>query len=172
MFELYLLIILLFIIITIAISSLKIGISPMPSSKKVAMEILALAKNSAKNEIIDLGSGFGSLAIFLAINIPHKKVLAYEVSFFPYIISKVLKTILRVKNLEIYKKDFLKEDLKNSLLVCYLFPKGMQNLEDKLFDETINTEIISSTFAFRHIKFRKKIEAKDIYRTPIYFYKT
>ena len=172
MFELYLLISLLFIILIIAISSIKIGISPMPSSKKVASEILILAKNSSKDKIIDLGSGFGSLAIFLAVNMPDKKVLAYELSFFPYIISKILKTILRVKNLEVYKKDFLKENLKNSLLVCYLFPKGMEKLEDKLFDETINTEIISSTFAFRHIKYRKKIEAKDIYRTPIYFYKT
>lgn len=172
MFELYLLIILLTIVLVIAFNSIKIGISPMPSSKKVAIEILKLTKKSSYDTIIDLGSGFGSLAIFLAINQPRKKIIAYEISFFPYLISKILKTIFRVKNLEIRKKDFLKENLKNAVLVCYLFPKGMEKLEDKLFDETINTEIISSTFAFRHIKFREKIEAQDLLRTPIYFYRT
>ena len=172
MFELYLLIILLTIVLLIALHSLKIGISPMPSSKKVALEILELSKKSTYNTVIDLGSGFGSLAIFLAINLPEKKVIAYELSFFPYIISKILRFIFKIKNLEIYRKDFLKEDLKDALLICYLFPEGMNKLEDKLFDETINTEIISSTFAFKNIKFRKKIEAKDIYKTPIYFYRT
>lgn len=172
MFEIYLLIILLLIVLVISINSLIIGISPMPSSKKVAKEILRLSKNTPYQEIIELGSGFGSLAIFLAINLPNKKIIAYELSFFPWLISKILKTIFRVKNLTIYKKNFLKQNLKNKLLICYLFPKGMQKLEDKLFDETINTQIISSTFAFKHIKFREKLEINDIYKTPIYLYKT
>lgn len=172
MFEFYLLIFLLIIVLSIVISSLKIGISPMPSSKKASYEILELVRDSKDDTIIDLGSGFGNLAIYLASNLPHKKVIAYELSLFPWLISLFLKKSLNIKNLQIYKKDFLKEDLKNATLVCYLFPKGMHDLEDKLFDESINTTIISSTFAFRHIKERKIIIADDIYKTPIYVYKT
>jgi len=172
MFELYLLIFLLIIIVSIMIDTLKLGISPMPTNKDTAIEIVELLKRSDDETIIDLGSGFGNLAIFIASNFPNKKVIAYELSFVPYIISMMLKKILKVDNLKIYRKDFLKEDLSNATLVCYLFPKGMEKLEDKLFDDCINTTIISSTFAFRHIKERKIINVDDIYKTPIYYYQT
>lgn len=172
MFELYLLIFLLLIVLSIVIYTLKIGISPMPTSKVVAREILELVKKTDNDTIIDLGSGFGNLAIFLASNLPDKKIIAYELSFIPWIVSVFLKKILNIKNLSIYKKDFLKEDLKNATLVCYLFPKGMVKLEEKLFNDSINTTIISNTFAFRHIKERKTIESDDIYKTPVYLYKT
>jgi len=172
MFELLLLIILLIIILSIVITSLKVGISPMPSNKKVSKEIVNLLEKDSNNTIIELGSGFGNLAIFLASSFPNKQIIAYEISFFPYLISKLLTKVLKIKNLKIYRKNFLKEDIKNATLVCYLFPEGMQKLEDKLFDDSINTQIISSTFAFRHIKERKVIQTQDILKTPIYVYNT
>lgn len=144
----------------------------MPSSKKVKKEILNQIKNSQNETIIDLGSGFGSLAIFLASNLPNKKVIGYELSFVPWIISNILKYLLNIKNVYFYKKDYLKEELKDATLVCYLFPKGMEKLEDKIFEDTINTKIISSTFAFRNIKPRRTIKIEDIYKTPIYLYNT
>jgi len=172
MFEFYLLLILLLIISSIVISSLKIGISPMPSSKKAANQILELLKDSKEETIIDLGSGFGNLAIYLASNLPNKKIIAYELSLFPYLISLLLKKILRIPNLYIYKKDFLEENLKDAILVCYLFPQGMQKLEDKIFDETINSKIISSTFSFRNIREKKLYFCEDILKTRIYYYNT
>lgn len=144
----------------------------MPSSKKVKKEILNQIKNSQNETIIDLGSGFGSLAIFLASNLPNKKVIGYELSFVPWIVSNILKYLLNIKNVYFYKKDYLKEELKDATLVCYLFPKGMEKLEDKIFEDTINTKIISSTFAFRNIKPRRTIKIEDIYKTPIYLYNT
>lgn len=172
MFELYLLIFLLIIVLSIVISAIKIGISPMPTSNTVAKEILEQIQYSKGDTIYELGSGFGNLAIYLASNLPDKKVVAYELSLIPWLISLFLKKVLAIKNLEIYKKDFLKVDLKDAILVCYLFPKGMENLENKLFDESINTTIISNTFAFRNIKERKTIKANDFYNSSIYLYKT
>lgn len=154
------------------ISSLKIGISPMPSSRKSAQIILEKIKDSKESTVVDLGSGFGSLAIFLATNLPEKRIIGYELSFFPWIISKLLKYVLNIKNVDFYKKDFLKQDLKSKVLVSYLFPEGMQKLEDKIFHETINTKIISSTFAFRNIKQRETTYAQDLFKTPIFIYKT
>lgn len=155
MFEYYLLLTLLIIILFIVISSLRIGISPMPTSKSVKNIIVPMLQNSQKDTIIDLGSGFGTLAIFLAVNFPNKKVIGYELSFFAFLVSLILKYILRIKNLYFYKKDFLKQDLKNCDLICYLYPKGMKKLENKLFEDQINTTIISNTFAFRNIKPKK-----------------
>lgn len=144
----------------------------MPSSTKVNKVILEELKNSDNENIIDLGSGFGSLVIFLASNLPNKTIIGYELSFVPWLISNILKYILNIKNVHFYKKDFLKEELKNASLVCYLFPEGMKKLEVKLFKENINTKIISNTFAFRNIKARRIIEIKDIYKTQIYLYNT
>ncbi|RXK00283.1 hypothetical protein CRU98_03750 [Arcobacter sp. CECT 8986] len=172
MFEYYLLLTLLIIVLFIVISSLKIGISPMPTSKSARKIIVSTLQDSQNSTIIDLGSGFGTLAIFLAVNFPHKKVIGYELSLFAFLISQILKFTLGLKNLHFYKKDFLHQDLKNCDLVCYLFPIGMQKLEDKLFDEEINTTIISNTFAFRNIKAKEIIKDNSILKTPIYIYKT
>lgn len=172
MIEAVLLLFLLLCLISIIIYTLKIGISPMPSSQKTRIEILNQLKNSSNENIIDLGSGFGFLSIFLARKLPEKTIIAYEISFVPWLVSIVLKKIFNIKNLKIYRKNYLKENLHNSTLVCYLFPKGMELLEDKLFDECINTEIISNTFAFRNIKARDIIYVNDLYKTPIYKYQT
>ncbi|QKJ22663.1 methyltransferase [Poseidonibacter lekithochrous] len=172
MIEAILLLFLLLNLISIIIYTFKIGISPMPSSFKSRLQILNLLKDSSNNNIIDLGSGFGILSIFLASRLPDKNIIAYELSLVPWAISIILKKVLNIKNLHIYRKNYLKEDLHNSILVCYLFPKGMELLEDKLFDDCINTQIISNTFAFRNIKARDIIYIEDIYKTPIYTYKT
>ncbi len=82
------------------------------------------------------------------------------------------KKLLRLENLHFYKKDFLKQDLKNATLVCYLYFKGMKKLEDKLFEDSINTTIISNTFSFFNIKYRDKLYANDLFKTPIYLYMT
>lgn len=172
MFELYLLIFLLLVIVSIMITTLQVGISPMPSSKKASQAILENIRNSKEDIVIDLGSGFGNLAIFLASNLPNKKVIGYELSFVPWLVSIFLTKLLRIKNLKFYRKNFYKQELKNAALVCYLYPKAMEKLEDKIFDETINTKIVSSTFAFRNIKARDTILLDDFYRTPIYIYET
>ncbi len=172
MFEFYLLVFLLLIVLAIVISSLKIGISPMPSSKDSKKIILKYVKKSKDKTIIDLGSGFGSLAIFLAQNLPNKKIIAYELSLIPYLISKLFKILFKIENLQIYKKDFLKQNLKNATLVCYLYFKGMRKLEKKLLDENINTTIISNTFTFYNIKCKEKKYAKDFFKSPIYIYQT
>ncbi len=172
MFEFYLLTFLLIIVLLIVISSLIIGISPMPSSKTAQKIILEYVKKSKDETIIDLGSGFGNLAIFLAVNLPNKKIIAYELSLIPYLISKFLKSLFKIKNLQIYKKDFLKEDLKNATLVCYLYFEGMKKLENKLFDENINTTIISNTFSLQNIKAREITYTRDFFKSPIYIYLT
>ena len=172
MFEFIVLLILLFFVLYIMVDSLKIGISPMPTNKKTSYKILEILKNEKQEKIYELGSGFGSLAIFLATNLPNKKVIAYEVSIIPWLVSIILKRLLKTDNLHIYRKDFLFENLNDGVLVCYLFPKGMEKLEDKIFDDTINTTIISNTFAFRNIKQRETLVVNDFLKTLIFIYRT
>lgn len=171
MFDFILLLVLLILLLNIVFYTLKIGISPMPSSKKVLIKIDENVKLFDFDTIIDLGSGFGTLAIYIAINNPTKKVIGYELSLIPFIISKFLKIILKIKNLEFKKKNFLFENLDNKVLITYLFPKGMEKLENKIKDSKIKSILISSTFKFRNIKEDYCDYCDDIYNTPIFLYK-
>ena len=72
----------------------------MPVSPK-SLEMEIYDKNSSNDEIIDLGSGFGTLSIFLASKLQEKHITAYELSFVPWAISVILKKILNIKNLTI-----------------------------------------------------------------------
>jgi tRNA G46 methylase TrmB len=124
-----------------------------------------------KKTIIDLGSGWGSLAIYLAIKNKDKTIIGYELSPIPLFSAKLIKNIFRIKNLKLYRKDFLDEKFKKEYLyICYLFPKGMKSIEKKIKKETLEISIISSTFALPSITYSKKEILKDMFRTPFYFY--
>jgi predicted RNA methylase len=172
MIELLIFLLLFYIVISIVIYSLKIGISPMFSSFKVTTFILQKINTYDKNIIVDLGSGWGIFALIIAKNNPNKKIIGYELSPFPYYFSILLKTIFQIKNLEFYRKDFLKEEFSSDVLYyTYLFPKGMENLETKLVQNKQKLLLLSSTFALPKSKAFSKNILDDLFKTPIYTYK-
>ena len=172
MIELIIFLILLYIVMSVVIWSLKTGISPMFSSFQVISYISKEIVKYDKKTIVDLGSGWGLFAVIIAKNNPLKKVIGYELSPFPFYFSKFLASILQIKNIHFYKRDFFKEKLNNdSLYFSYLFPKGMDNLEKKIIDGNTNILLISSTFALPTIKAFEKKNLNDILKTPIYIYK-
>ena len=122
---------------------------------------------------MDLGSGWGTLVIALARKYPDRKVIGYELSFVPWLFSLIRKSVSGLDNLLLYRKDFLDADLSDaSVLTCYLFPRGMVSLEDKLDRENVNDVlIVSSTFALPSSEPVKVIRVKDMYRTPVYLYR-
>lgn len=159
--------------ISIFLTTMKTGISPSPSSQKVFRAIAAAAEDSGTGPVMDLGSGWGTLAAGLAAKYPHRQVIGYELSLVPWLCSLVRKHVSRLDNLTLYRRDFLKADLSEaSVLTCYLFPGGMAALKDKLERDNIhNVLIISSTFALADSEPAKVIKVKDIYSTPVYLYR-
>jgi len=169
MIELILLLVLLLVICQIVYTTVKIGISPMPSSFKASKTMFELSQESTCKTIIDVGSGFGFLALYCALKNPNKKVIGYEISLFPWIFSIFIKYIFRCNNLTFYRKNFLDiEFLDDCLIICYLFPDGMKKLEEKLNNS--NLRVISNTFSFKNRKPTKIINVNDLYKTPIYVY--
>lgn len=162
-----------FILLNILYWSLKVGISPMFSSFKATSFIAQDIKKSDLKTIIDLGSGWGTLALSIAISNPNKQIIGYELSFFPYYFSKLLVLIFKVKNLNFYRKDFYEiEFYEKNLYVTYLYPKGMENLEQKILNRAYKISIISNTFSFKNINYSNISILNDFFKTPIYFYKT
>ena len=153
-------------------TTLQTGISPMMSSGKACQAMLASIDRPVNGPLIDLGSGWGTLVIALACKYPRQQVIGYELSWFPWLVSIILKYSLRLNNLTLYRKDFKKAELSNaSILFCYLFPGGMVALHEKLKRELSNEIlIVSNTFALPSCQPTKVIRLKDIYQTPIYVY--
>ena len=172
MFEVILLIILLLLILIIVYQSIRIGISPTPSSLSAAKAISQIIKKSENTTIIDLGSGFGFLALYLGYHNKRKKIIAYELSYIPYLISLLLQKMLQVKNVSFRNENFLDLPLEENITyVCYLFPQAMKDLDDKILDENINISLlVSSTFALNRLKEKDVCYLEDLYKTPIYTY--
>ncbi|SFC57681.1 class I SAM-dependent methyltransferase [Pseudoalteromonas denitrificans] len=153
-------------------STLTLGISPMPSSKKARQAMLNLTHNTGTGPIFELGSGWGNLLVPLAKTYPKRKIVGYELSIMPWLITLILKKMFGLKNLQVYRKNFLHADLTNAtVILCYLFPGGMQKIEAKLNAQGGKCEyLISNNFAFISHKPIKTILLNDLFKSPVYLY--
>ena len=158
--------------ISIVWNTLKTGMSPMPSSEKACQAMLTATDLPSEGTIIDMGSGWGTLVIAFAKKYPERKIIGYEISLIPWMVSMILKYILRIESLSLYRKDFLKADLSQaSMLLCYLHPEGMCSLENKLEQQKNKVSlIVSNTFALPSCQPEKVMRLDNIYKTPIYVY--
>lgn len=181
--ESVLLALIVFTLVSIVWSTLVSGISPMPSSKKARQAMLQLISEvgsdvgsevgSETGPIFELGSGWGSLVIPLAKKYPQRKIIAYELSIMPWLTTVILKNLLGLKNIQVHRKNFLHADLTSAaVILCYLYPKGMQAIEDKIKVQSGQLEyLISNNFALPSCQPIKTIILNDFYKSPVYLYK-
>ncbi len=158
---------------SIVIDSLYLGISPMPSSRKAKKAMIRLLPNEIGNSVIyELGSGWGGLALLLAITYPNAKVIAIEASLIPYLFSRARQLLWRRSNLTIIRKNFYDHPLTDAkAVVCYLFPAGMRKLSVKLEKELPDkSTIISNMFALTDWKNGSLFFVDDWCATRIYKY--
>ncbi len=173
------------IALSIVWSTLILGISPMPSSRQARQAMLMLLEetlietksDTAAGPIFELGSGWGSLLIPLAKKYPQRKIIGYELSIMPWLTTIILIKILGLKNVKVYRQNFLSADLSNaSVILCYLFPRGMKQLEAKINETKLNAQntrleyLISNNFSLLSHKAIKTIQLNDLYKSPVYLY--
>jgi len=163
---------LVFITLSIIYSTVKLGISPMPSSQKAYQAMLQLVGETGTGTIIDLGSGWGSFVIQIAKRYPQRQVIGYELSLLPWLTSTLLKRVFSLKNLTLHRQDFYREDLSPaSVIVCYLFPQAMNKIKHKLWLEQPKIDfLISNNFALPSYQPEKVITLDDFYKSPVYLY--
>lgn len=143
----------------------------MPTSGKVKAALFqALPK--VEGEIVDLGSGWGTLVFPLAKAFPECQITGYETSPIPFALSLLRQMLQPRSNLLIKREDLFSAPLENAaLVVCYLYPKAMKKLQSKFERELKEGAIvISHTFALPDWQPSKVIEVQDLYRTKIYIY--
>lgn len=173
MIEFFLFALLLGIVGNILWFSWCFGITPTPTSTNVRKTLVDLFPELKVGEkILELGSGCGKLAFTLADHYPQCSVYAYEISFFPYIVSVGWNFFNQRPNLYFERKDFFSIPFDNaSLIFCYLYPEAMTKLKEKFQAELKpGTYVITHTFAVPGWVPLRVIYADDIYKTPVYLY--
>ena len=168
-----LLILAAFIVVSLLYSSVKLGISPMPSSTKAFVAMQKLVDETGQGAIVDLGSGWGNFVIPMAKSNPHRQVIGYELSLLPWFISVMQKNILGLENLTLQRKNFFQRSLPDAaVLVCYLYPAAMTKIAAKLTSEQPKIDfLISNNFALPSLQPSKVVNIDDFYKSPIYLYK-
>lgn len=160
------------ILLSIILTALRYGIGPVPTSPKVKQALLPLLPKLKQGTIYELGAGFGNLAFSLADHYPDHQIIAVEISGVPYLWMLARQWLKPRNNLKLLKKDFFKLTLSDAaLIVCYLYPRAMNRLEEKITQECPKTALLTHTFALPHQKADVILKAKDLYNTPIYFYR-
>jgi SAM-dependent methyltransferase len=154
--------------------SLRNGITPLPTSPsqfRVMLDCLNAAP--AGTTVMDLGSGFGTLVLRLGHRFPACHIIGIENSPVPYAVSRLLALIFRKSNVRFKRNDFMRENLgRADVVVCYLFPRGMQNLKEKLERELRpGSLVISNTFAVPGWQPQTTIRGLDLYRSMVFVYR-
>ncbi|MFT5592835.1 MAG: hypothetical protein ACI8SR_001201 [Oceanicoccus sp.] len=175
-FEIVLLAITIFVLLSIVWSTVRLGISPMPSSRQARQAMLRFCEEIADETagpIYELGSGWGNMVVALAKRYPQRTIIAYELSMLPWLVSVLWVKVLGLRNVQVRRQNFLHADLSDAaVMVCYLYPKGMLNIKDKLNRQAGKVEyVISHHFALPSFKPVKTIQLNDLYKTPVYLYR-
>lgn len=174
-------------VLSVVWTSLRVGISPMPSSAKARAQIVALLEAHASfprmgvfsldaaPRVLDVGSGWGHLTIAIARHFPNVQVVGIECSWVPWAISRLWARLAGLQSTRLHLKrgDVHEEALPPcDAVVCYLFPKGMQALQHKLEAEVPpGTLVISHTFAIPSWTPIETCVLFDLYRSPVYVYR-
>lgn len=153
-------------------STLRLGISPMPTSRAVREVVLAMTPRELEGEVHELGAGWGTLAFALAAHCPQAKIIAWEASPFPFFVCWLRARLTPRPNLELRFADFFGADLRAArLVVTYLWTGGMERLRAKLDAELpAGAQVLSHTFALRGREAAETRHAADLYRTAVFRY--
>lgn len=159
--------------------TIRTGISPVPTTPRVAAEIFAasppesLIPSESGGVVYELGSGWGNLAIALAKRFPERAVVGYELSPLPWLASRLALRLWPRANLVLRRADFMAADLGDAaLVVCYLYPGAMRRLRDKLERELqAGALVVSNAFMVPGWRPASEQLAADQYETPVYLYR-
>lgn len=148
-------------------STIRYGISPMPSNKEARQAMLAFVPEPAPKIMFDLGSGWGNFADQLAQRYPESTIYGYECSVIPFLFAKVF---FRRENLHFRQQNFQKIVFPvDALLFTYLYPDGMKKLSRHL--NLRDCWLISNCFALDNHKPLEQLQLSDTYRSMIYLYR-
>ena len=105
------------------------GTSPIPSTAAESDVIASFIPAGFQGRILELGSGWGHLAMALARENPLCTVVAYERSFIPWLYSVLRARLLTRRNISFLHRNFFRTPLQEAeIIVVYLHSAAMVEL--------------------------------------------
>jgi len=145
---------------------------PVRSSGKLKNAVLEdVAKQlqiaSVGQQVVDLGSGWGTLLIPLAKRFPEHKFVGIERAFTPFYVS--LFRARKLPNLTFVRKDFFEYDLrKTDIVMMFLIGFMMPKVTKKCLKELPKgAKVYASRFALTDIKADREVNLGD--NMSVYF---
>jgi hypothetical protein len=153
--------------------TVRTGISPVPTTPRVAAAMFALVPPETRGVIYELGSGWGNLASGLAKRFPDCPVVAYELSPLPWLVSVLWRRLAGRPNLTLRRADFFAAPLGDAAVVCcYLYPGAMRRLRPKFENElAAGALVLSNSFLVPGWVPAEVRIAGDAYATKVYLYR-
>ncbi len=142
---------LLVAIITLAYAA-RLGVPPVPARRievDAALSLLEAESLPAGARIVELGAGWGGLAVRLARALPQAQVVGYELSPLPYAVARLRAR--RLGNCEIQRTDFFRASVEHAdAVTAFLMMHPMERLKPKLDQELApGTPVVAIGFQFR-----------------------
>jgi len=88
---------------------------PRPETETIINTSIDALSKKNNPVIIDIGTGSGCIGITLALEIPHSKVFAIDISEEALSIAKKNAELYNLKNIEFIKMNFLSEDINHKV---------------------------------------------------------
>ncbi len=173
MLILFLIFLVVFVLLIISLLlSLLLFVAPISTPRKVIKRILREAGLKSGEFFYDLGCGDGKV-LFQASKNYGCKAVGYELNLPVFLLAK-FKTLFfgKSRDIKVYFRNFLNQDLSGAdVIFCYLSPRLMRKLKQKLAKEPPKkeTRIISYAFSIKGWQPKKVIKIDP--KTPrIYIY--
>lgn len=121
--------------------------------------------------IADLGSGWGGPLKKMARQFPNAQVTGYELSPWPFVISR-LRTCFMRRRIRILQQDFFDTDLAQyDLIFCYLSPYHMEQLKPHLQTMKPGSIIVSCSFEIPDWTAVRCDTVRSFVEIPVYVYR-
>lgn len=163
------------------------GVTPVPSSPRatrtmvaaVGEELHRIAQREGRDlhtmRIVEAGSGWGGPALRLARRLPEARLIGYENSPIPHLVSRLRAWIGGDVNVLFLKRDFESAELPRAdLILCYLYPAGMRSL-DRLIGGAAaagsGPTVVSNTFTIPGRTADRSLPSGDFHLSTIYVYR-
>lgn len=147
---------------------------PMPSLPRVRAAVVdEITRLPGIRRVVEVGSGWGGLALRIARSNPEKRVIGIEASAVPLLVSRARRAVRSApENVEFRHADFRSMEIEpRTAYVCYLAPPAMRSVRELVENGAREgVVVVSALFAVPGWEPVNTRTARDVHATTIYVY--